>query len=149
MPAGDFIFWSFYGDHKPRTTEAANMKDTDERSCAASGSQPVAWAVMYPNGKGVDTVFEYESDAREAACGDEEVVPLYRSTTLTDAEREAILKQKIELDQAGPDSYVVRSLTNRLDPVVGSVINKDAVEKLLSTSRQYKGKITVVVKPRP
>jgi hypothetical protein len=61
----------------------------------------------------------------------------------------AILKQKIELDQAGPDSYVVRSLTNRLDPVVGSVINKDAVEKLLSTSRQYKGKITVVVKPRP
>jgi len=61
----------------------------------------------------------------------------------------AILKQKIELDQAGLDSYVVRSLTNRLDPVVGSVIDKGAVEKLLSTSRQYKGKITVVVKPRP
>ena len=54
------------------------------------GSQPMAWAVMYPNGKGVDTVFEYESDAREAACGDEEVVPLYRAPMLADEEREAI-----------------------------------------------------------
>jgi hypothetical protein len=60
----------------------------------------------------------------------------------------SILKQKIELDQAGADSYVVRSLTNRLDPIVGSVINKAAVEKLLDTSRHYRGKITVVVKPR-
>jgi hypothetical protein len=54
------------------------------------GSQPMAWAVMYPNGKGVDTVFEYESDAREAACGDEEVVPLYRAPMLADEELKAI-----------------------------------------------------------
>jgi hypothetical protein len=80
------------------------------------GSQPVAWAVMYPNGKSVDTVFEYEPDAREAACGDEEVVALYRKPALTDEERKVLLA--IEADAAYRamlrTGRVVRGLLDRL-----------------------------------
>jgi len=50
-------------------------------------NDPVAWAVVYPN---YLEPYEYESDARESASDDQEVIPLYRSPTLTDAEREAI-----------------------------------------------------------
>jgi hypothetical protein len=89
--------------------------EVDEMSAASRGSQPVAWAVMYPNGKGVDTVFEYESDAREAACGDEEVVPLYRSTTLTDEEREAIHRAEARLRTAYvPDDETAATLREML-----------------------------------
>ena len=50
-------------------------------------NDPVAWAVVYPN---YIEPWEYEDDARESASDDHDVIPLYRSPTLTDAEREAI-----------------------------------------------------------
>jgi hypothetical protein len=55
------------------------------------------------------------------------------------------LKEKVVLDQSGPDSYVVRSLVNRLSPDVDSVITKAAVEKLIQNGR---GKVTVTIKSR-
>jgi hypothetical protein len=58
----------------------------------ADKQEPVAWAVMFPNGKGVDAAYEYEDDALMAASDDQEIVPLYRQPhpTLTDEEREAV-----------------------------------------------------------
>ncbi len=60
-----------------------------ERSVASLGSQPVAWRIYADDGS--ETVFLCYELARAAA--DEwnwSVQPLYRSPTLTDAEREAI-----------------------------------------------------------
>ena len=67
------------------------MNDENERSVASDGSV-AAWAVM----DGTKTLVGYHSCSREKAeawareYGFPEVVPLYRSPTLTDAEREAI-----------------------------------------------------------
>jgi hypothetical protein len=55
--------------------------NTPQKSVAKATEQrqePVAWAVMYPNGKGVEEVFECEADARDDASHDQEIVPLYR-----------------------------------------------------------------------
>jgi hypothetical protein len=59
----------------------------------SKGSVPVAWAVMLAGGERIYDVYSLEQDARaidEAVTGQHGVVPLYRSPTLTDAEREAI-----------------------------------------------------------
>jgi len=67
------------------------MSDTNERSVASAGSV-AAWAVM----DGTKTLVGYHSCSRDKAeawareYGFPEVVPLYRSPTLTDAEREAV-----------------------------------------------------------
>jgi hypothetical protein len=69
------------------------MSDENERSVASAGShgEPVAWWVTLP---GRD--FPYLSHIQDRAlfCQNEEpgseVIPLYRSPTLTDEEREAI-----------------------------------------------------------
>jgi hypothetical protein len=53
---------------------------------------PFGWAVLYPNGKGVHSVHDYEDDAREEAASDQEVVAIYRTPALTDTEIEAITK---------------------------------------------------------
>ena len=67
------------------------MNDENERSVASDGSV-AAWAVM----DGTKTLVGYHSCSREKAeawareYGFPEVVPLYRSLTLTDAERAAV-----------------------------------------------------------
>ena len=66
-----------------------NTQDGAEPSSASAGSQPVAWRVYADDGS--ETVFLCYELARTAA--DEwnwSVQPLYRSPTLTAAEREAV-----------------------------------------------------------
>jgi hypothetical protein len=78
------------------------MSETNERSVASAGSVAVAWAAVWPeDGDGIDCgwVYDSEEDAIHAASGGDgidgrrgvgAVVPLYRSPSLTDAERAAI-----------------------------------------------------------
>lgn len=78
------------------------MSDTNERSVGSDGSVAIAWAAVWPeDGNGIDCgwVYDNEEDAIHAAAGGDgidgrrgvgTVVPLYRSPTLTHAEREAI-----------------------------------------------------------
>lgn len=72
------------------------MNDTNERSCASRGSQPEAWAVEWKGDTRIDrsTVCYTEDAAKRRAdeCPSLEgvCIPLYRSPTLTDEEREAI-----------------------------------------------------------
>jgi hypothetical protein len=51
--------------------------------------EPVAWAVVYPNDEVAIVAFK-RRDADERASASDRVVPLYRSPTLTDEEREAV-----------------------------------------------------------
>ena len=72
--------------------------DTPEPSPASAGSHgsasrwngvPVAWAAVGRNGVPMWLAY-HRQDAEGAVVGMAEVVPLYRSPTLTDEEREAI-----------------------------------------------------------
>ncbi len=95
------------------------MSDTNERSVASAGSVAIAWAAVWPeDGNGIDCgwVYDNEEDAIHAAAGGDgidgrrgvgTVVPLYRSPTLTDAEREAV-------DTA--EASLMRESTNRNTP---------------------------------
>jgi hypothetical protein len=58
-----------------------------------SHNEPIAWAVMLPDGDRIYDVYAIEEEAKaidEAVTGNHGVVRLYRSPTLTDEEREAI-----------------------------------------------------------
>jgi hypothetical protein len=75
-----------------------NTQDTNEPSLASAGSHgsasrwdgvPVAWAAVAQNGVPMWLAY-HRQDAQGAVVGMAEVVPLYRSPTLTDEEREAI-----------------------------------------------------------
>jgi hypothetical protein len=55
--------------------------------------EPVAWAVMLADGERIYDVYAIAEEAKaidEAVTGNHGVVPLYRSPTLTDEEREAV-----------------------------------------------------------
>jgi hypothetical protein len=80
-------------DKRQRTKEAANMGDENERSVGSAGShrEPVAWAAVGKNGVPMWLAY-HRQDAEGAVVGMAEVVPLYRSPTLTDEEREALKK---------------------------------------------------------
>ena len=74
------------------------MSDTNERSVGSRGShgEPVAWGVFYPDGK-LHSSWDSHAKAECTAVTMRKfdhlgvyVSPLYRSPTLTDAEREAI-----------------------------------------------------------
>jgi hypothetical protein len=71
-----------------------NTQDAAEPSLVSAGSQePVAWAVLLADGERIYDVYAIEEEAKaidEAVAGNHGIVPLYRSPTLTDAEREAI-----------------------------------------------------------
>ena len=89
------------------------MSDENERSAASDGSvkcEPAAWLV--DGGE-----YQYVSLFRESAdaAANEEggaVTPLYRSPTLTDAEREAVaaaigwIESPSAEDEAMPDDYL-------------------------------------------
>jgi hypothetical protein len=84
-------------DQQPRTKEAANMSDDTEPSPASAGSQPVAWAVWSPTWDypiSYASIYKRYEEAVEVCgkigCSVDDIVPLYRSPTLTDEEREAI-----------------------------------------------------------
>jgi hypothetical protein len=69
-----------------------NTQGTAEPSLASAGSQPVAWAVLRIDGS-IYNVYANEEEAKaidEAVTGNHGVVPLCRSPTLTDEEREAV-----------------------------------------------------------
>jgi hypothetical protein len=58
-----------------------------------SHNEPIAWAVMLQGGNRIYDVYATEEEAKAidaAVVGNHGVVPLYRSPTLADAEREAI-----------------------------------------------------------
>ena len=58
-----------------------------------SDSEPIAWAVLLANRDRIYDVYAIEEEAKaidEFVTGNHGVVPLYRSPTLTDEEREAV-----------------------------------------------------------
>ena len=71
---------------------AAQLSQPGDGRGTGNTSGPVGWAVLYPNGKGVDSVHDFEDDAREEAASDQEVVAIYRTPALTDMEIQAIKK---------------------------------------------------------
>ena len=71
--------------------------DTNEPSLASAGSQPVAWAVWSPTWDypiSYASIYKRYEEAVEVCgkigCSVDDIVPLYRSPTLTDEERTAI-----------------------------------------------------------
>ncbi len=66
------------------------MSDTNERSVASTGSQPVAWAVEFEGEVEPFCGSFDKSEAIKVAGEVGRVFPLWRSPTLTDEEREAI-----------------------------------------------------------
>jgi len=77
-----------------------NTQGGAEPSLASAGShgEPVAWAVMLADGQRIYDVYGIEEEAKaidEAVTGNHGVVPLYRSPTLTDEEREAVDRVRI------------------------------------------------------
>jgi hypothetical protein len=67
----------------------AYVKGDEKRVVCDTKQEPVAWAVVYPTGDAGVLCF-FRRDAVERATASDRVVPLYRSPTLTDEEREAV-----------------------------------------------------------
>ena len=97
----------------------------DAAMSPASAGSVVAWAVVC--GDCVDSTFTDRDEAVEWACGlipPPQIVPLYRSPTLTDAEREAVeeacnfYSHECETDGATDDDYqnaaALRGLLERM-----------------------------------
>jgi hypothetical protein len=81
-------------DQERQGEDMTTPNDGAEPSLASAGSQPEAWAVLRIDGSIYD-VYANEEEAKaidEAVTGNHGVVPLYRSPTLTDEEREALRK---------------------------------------------------------
>jgi hypothetical protein len=68
-----------------------------------SHSEPIAWAVLLANRDRIYDVYAIEEEAKaidEAVTGNHGIVPLYRSPTLTEAEREAIGVAVVDMAKA-------------------------------------------------
>jgi hypothetical protein len=87
-----------------------NTQDGAEPSLASAGSQPVAWAVHYGLDPDPEVHWGYP---RHAAESGRMIIPLYRSPTLTDEEREAI-EEAIRLGDQWGWSETLRGLLERL-----------------------------------
>jgi hypothetical protein len=86
-------------DQQPRTKEAASMSDSEERSVASAGSQPVAWAVEF-DGEVEPFCGSFDkSEAIKVAGEVGRVFPLWRSPSLTEAEQLAIAWAAREADE--------------------------------------------------
>jgi hypothetical protein len=83
------------------------MSDDTERSVASAGSQPVAWAVEFDGEVEPFCLSFDKGKAIYEAGGVGRVVALYRSPTLTDAEREAIAWFSIYSDTPGEERHAV------------------------------------------
>ena len=83
------------------------MSDSEERSVASAGSQPVAWAVEF-DGEVEPFCGSFDkSEAIKVAGGVGRVFPLWRSPSLTDAEREAISAAACICEDAGRTDIAV------------------------------------------
>jgi len=90
------------------------MSDTNERSVASAGSQPVAWAVEFDGGVEPFCLSFDKGKAIDEAGGVGRVVPLYRSPTLTDEERGAIEWASTVEWGSNPHAATLRGLLERL-----------------------------------
>jgi len=75
-------------------------------------NEPIAWAVLLADGDRIYDVYAIEEEAKaidEVVTGNHGIIPLYRSPTLTDEEREAIRFALKSLDWPldGPQLAVV------------------------------------------
>ncbi len=92
------------------------QSESVERGLPRTGNtqEPVAWAVIYPTGDAGVLCF-FRRDAEERATASDRVVPLYRSPTLTDEEREAIYRAEARLRTAYvPDDATAATLRSLL-----------------------------------
>ena len=91
--------------------------DTPEPSPASAGSHglPVAWAVMQPDSCSVFASRALAEKMRELCAGGD-IVPLYRSPTLTYEERNAIwlAANRAEAASMAVDGATLRGLLERL-----------------------------------
>ena len=82
-----------------------------------SHNEPIAWAVLLADGDRIYDVYAIEEEAKaidEAVTGNHGVVRLYRSPTLTDAEREAIKESiKFAFPASHPTATTLRNLLQR------------------------------------
>jgi hypothetical protein len=100
-----------------------------------SHNEPIAWAVLLADGDRIYDVYAIEEEAKaidEVVTGNHGIIPLYRSPTLADAEREAIsrvydllcdrareLQSATRLDEARPLiqwAKTLQGLWERLSP---------------------------------
>jgi len=90
-------------------SDSDNTQDDAAMSPASAGSV-VAWAIVC--GDCVDSTFCDRDEAVQWACGlipPPQIVPLYRSPTLTDAERTLLNRLACEADH--PRAWTNRALT--------------------------------------
>ena len=83
----------------PNSSPVTEPMRKERQAEVSAGSEPVAWAVVYPNDEVAVIAFKRQ-DAEERATASDRIVPLYRqppcqdflqkNLTLTDAEREAV-----------------------------------------------------------
>ena len=78
-------------------------------------NEPIAWAVLLADGDRIYDVYAIEEEAKAidaVVTGNHGVVPLYRSPTLTDEEREAV---EYYIGTGGPDAVdaTLRTLLER------------------------------------
>jgi hypothetical protein len=104
--------------------------DTNEPSPASAGSHgsasrwngvPVAWAAVGKNGVPMWLAY-HRQDAEGAVVGMAEVVPLYRSPTLTDEERDAI-------------EWAINKTAQAYDDAAGGPIKREAMRGLLQRTK--------------
>ena len=103
------------------------MNETNERSVGSRGShrEAVAWAVMLADGDRIYDVYAIEEEAKaidEAVTGNHGVVRLYRSPTLTDAEREAI-------------RWAIDKTARTYDDAEGGPIKRESLRTLLERTK--------------
>ena len=98
------------------------MNDNDEQSIPSRGSQPVAWAVEFEGEAEPFCLSFDQGKAIDEAGGVGKVFPLYRSPTLTDAERDAI-------------AWAINKTAQAYDDSEGGPIKREAMRGLLNRTK--------------
>jgi len=103
------------------------MTGNDEQSIPSRGShgEPCAWAVVLADGQRIYDVYGIEEEAKaidEAVTGNHGIVPLYRSPTLTDEEREAL-------------EWAINKTAQSYDDPEGGPIKREAMRGLLQRTK--------------
>ena len=86
------------------------MSDTNERSVASAGSQPVGWGAVASDNS-VVCMMRRRADVASYVVDGTPIVPLYRAPTLTDEERQAMMRAMYRV--VGADSAILWSLLER------------------------------------
>jgi hypothetical protein len=90
-----------------------NTRDAAEPSLASAGSQPVGWGAVASDGS-VVCMMRRRADVASYVVDGTPIVPLYRSPTLTDEEREAIEWASTVEWGSNPHAATLRGLLERL-----------------------------------